>query len=156
MNNKYNQSLFLKSQYDAPIAQFVKKLHAMQETQFDSWVGKIIWRRDRLPTPVFLGLLSSSVKESACNAGDLGLISGLGRSPGEGIGYPLQNSGLENSMDCIGCKEWNRLGNFHFHIHLHKSKKLNHVNFINAEGFPPWHILSPKNEEKDTFFYIFF
>ena len=37
-------------------------------------------------------------KESACNAGDLGLIPGLG-SPGEGKGYPLQNSGLENSMD---------------------------------------------------------
>ena len=38
-------------------------------------------------------------KESACNAGDLGLIPGLGRSPGEGNGYPLQYSGLENSMD---------------------------------------------------------
>ena len=42
----------------------------------------------------------SAGKESACNAGDLGLISGLGRSPGEGKGYPLQYSGLENSMDC--------------------------------------------------------
>ena len=40
-------------------------------------------------------------KESACNAGDLGSISGLGRSPGEGKGYPFQYSGLENSMDCI-------------------------------------------------------
>ena len=40
-------------------------------------------------------------KESACNAGDPGLIPGLGRSTGEGIGYPLQCSGLENSMDCI-------------------------------------------------------
>ena len=40
-------------------------------------------------------------KESACNAGDLGLILGLGRSPGEGNSYPLQYSGLENSMDCI-------------------------------------------------------
>ena len=39
--------------------------------------------------------------ESACNVGDLGLISGLGRSPGEGKGYPFQYSGLENSMDCI-------------------------------------------------------
>ena len=43
----------------------------------------------------------SAVKESACNAGDLGLIPGLGRSPGEGKGYPLQYSGLEDSMDCI-------------------------------------------------------
>ena len=43
----------------------------------------------------------SAVKESACNAGDLGLVPVLGRSPGEGIGYPLQYSGLENFMDCI-------------------------------------------------------
>ena len=41
----------------------------------------------------------SAGKESACNAGDLGLIPGLGRSPGERKGYPLQYSGLENSMD---------------------------------------------------------
>ena len=39
--------------------------------------------------------------ESACNAGDLGSIPGLGKSLGEGKGYPLQHSGLENSMDCI-------------------------------------------------------
>ena len=44
---------------------------------------------------------SSAGKESACNAGDPGLIPGLGRPPGEGKGYPLQYSGLENSMDCI-------------------------------------------------------
>ena len=43
----------------------------------------------------------SAGKESACNVGDLGLIPGLGISPGEGKGYPLQYSGLENSIDCI-------------------------------------------------------
>ena len=43
----------------------------------------------------------SAGKESSCNAGDLVSIPGLGRSPGEGKGYPLQYSGLENSMDCI-------------------------------------------------------
>ena len=43
----------------------------------------------------------SDGKESACSVGDLGSISGLGRSPGEGKGYPLQYSGLENSMDCM-------------------------------------------------------
>ena len=43
----------------------------------------------------------SDDKVSACNVGDLGSIPGLGRSPGEGKGYPLQSSGLENSMDCI-------------------------------------------------------
>ena len=50
----------------------------------------------------------SADKESACNVGDLGWIPGLGRSPGEWKGYPLQYSGLENSMDCNspwGCKE---------------------------------------------------
>ena len=41
----------------------------------------------------------SAGKESACNVGDLGSIPGLGRSPGEGKGYPFQYSGLENSMD---------------------------------------------------------
>ena len=65
------------------------------------------WRR--LPTPVFLGFpCGSAGKESTCIEGDLGLILGLGRSPGEGKGYSLQYSGLENSMDCIspwGCKE---------------------------------------------------
>ena len=46
-------------------------------------------------------------KESACNAGDLGSTLGLGRSPGEGKGYSLQYSGLENSMERSpwGCKE---------------------------------------------------
>ena len=43
----------------------------------------------------------SAGKESACNVRDLGLIPGLEISPGEGKGYPLQNSGLENSMGCI-------------------------------------------------------
>ena len=45
-------------------------------------------------------LCGSAGKESTCNAGDLGLIPGVGRSPGEGKGYPLQYYGLENSMDC--------------------------------------------------------
>ena len=43
----------------------------------------------------------SAGQESACNAGDLGSISRLGKSPREGKGYPLQYSGLENSIDCI-------------------------------------------------------
>ena len=41
----------------------------------------------------------SDCKESACNTGDLGSVSGLGRSPGDGNGNPLQYSCLENSMD---------------------------------------------------------
>ena len=59
----------------------------MQETRFYPWVGKIRWRRDRLPTPVFLGFPGGSAgKESACNVGDLGSIPGLGRPPGGGQG----------------------------------------------------------------------
>ena len=67
---------------------------------FHSWVGKIPWGRDRQPTPVFLGFpCGSAGKESACHAGNLGLIPGLGRSTGGGNGNPLQYSGLENSVD---------------------------------------------------------
>ena len=61
--------------------------------------GKIRWGRDRLPTTVFLGFPCGSAGRVTCNVGDLGSIPGLGRSPGEGKGYPLQHSGLENSMD---------------------------------------------------------
>ena len=63
-------------------------------------VGKILCRRDRLPTPVFLGFPGGSAgKEFTCTAGDVGSVPGLGRSPGEGKGYLLQYSGLENFMD---------------------------------------------------------
>ena len=86
--------------------------------QFNSWVGKICWRMDSLPTPVFLGLpCGSAGKESTCNVGDLGLIPGLGRPTGEGKDYPLQYCGLENSMDCIVhgvAKSQTRLSDFHF------------------------------------------
>ena len=59
-------------------------------------------------------------QQSACNAGDsgdAGSIPGLGRSPGEGKGYPLQYSGLDNSMDCIVhgvAKSRTQLSHFHF------------------------------------------
>ena len=63
------------------------------------------------------GFRDSSVgKESACNAGDLGSIPGLGRSPGERTGYLLQYSGLKNSMDYIiqgVAKSRTQLSNFH-------------------------------------------
>ena len=65
------------SSYRAPlVAQLVKNLPAMQETWFNSWVGKIRWRRDRLPTPIFLEFPGGSAgKESSCNAGALGSIT---------------------------------------------------------------------------------
>ena len=56
--------------------------------------------------------------------GELGLIPGLERSPGEGKGYPLQYSDLENSMDCIVhmiAKSWTQLGDLHFHHIMDKS-----------------------------------
>ena len=74
----------------------------MQETPVRFLDQEIPWRRDRLPTPVFLGFPGGSAgKESACNAGDLGSIPGWGRPPEEGNDYSLQYSGLEKSTDCI-------------------------------------------------------
>ena len=83
---------------------------------------------------ILRGFPDSSVgKESACNVGDLGLIPGLGRSPGEAKGYPLLYSGLENSMDTKS--------NFHFslsNINTHAVDR----NFLIFLGFNL--ILSPK------------
>ena len=82
------------------IAQLVKNPPAMQETLVRSLGGEDPLEKDRLPTPVFSGFpCGSAGKEFANNVGDLGSIPGLGRSPGEGKGYPLQYSGLENSKD---------------------------------------------------------
>ena len=61
------------------------------------------------------------LEESTCSAGDLGSLSGLGRFPREGKGYPLQYSGLENSMDCIAhgvTKSQTQLSDFHFSLSL--------------------------------------
>ena len=61
----------------------------------------------------------SACKQAVCGAGDLGLTSGLGRSPGEGKGYPLQYSGLENSMDYVVhgvTKSQTQLSDFDFHL----------------------------------------
>ena len=76
------------------------------------WVHCIVWG--------FPG--GSTGKESTCNAGDLGSISGLGRSPGEEKSCPLQYSGQENSVDCIVhgvAKQPTKLS--YFHISLVKS-----------------------------------
>jgi len=55
----------------------------------------------------------SAGEESACRVGGLGWIPGLGRSPGEGKAYPLQYSGLENSMDYMVAKSRTQLSDFH-------------------------------------------
>ena len=73
-----------------------------------------------MSTPGNLGFPGGSAgKESTCNAGDLGSIPRLGRSPGEGNSSPLQYSGLENSMDYIVhgvTKNQTQLSDFHFFI----------------------------------------
>ena len=100
------------------VAQLVKNLPTVLETPIwvwvgKTWVGKFPWRRDRLPTPVFLGFPGGSVgKESACNARDLGSIPGLGRSPGGGHGNLLQYSDLENphGQRSLESMEFQRVG----------------------------------------------
>ena len=83
----------------------------------------------------FLG--GSAGKEYAQNSRDLGLIPGLGRSPGEGNRYPLQYSGLENSMNCIVhgvIKGGTPLSDLHFtSSYYSSSKKLHHVVTLNAK-----------------------
>ena len=69
----------------------------------------------------------SAGKESACSAGKLGLIPRLEKSPGEGNGYPLQYSALENSMDYIVhgvAKSPTRLSDIHFHFSLSKTSRM--------------------------------
>ena len=118
------------------IAQLVKNLPC-----FNSWVRRIPWRSDRLPIPVFLGFpCGSANKESAYNVGDLGLIPGLGRSPGEGKGYPLQYSGLENSMDCLVhgvAKSRTRLSGFHCKVRYAKSLQSCPTLCDPIDGSPP-------------------
>ena len=107
------------------VAQLVKNPAAMQETpvRFLGWEDL---EKGQATHSSILGLpCGSAGEESACNAGDLCSIPGLGRSPGEGKGYPLQYSGLENSMDYIVhgvTKSRTRLSKFHtnrlFHLHI--------------------------------------
>ena len=94
-----------------------------------SW-ETIIWNGPGSDHLLILERLPDSLvgKESACNAGDQDLIPGLGRSPGEGKGNPLQYSGLENSMDCIVhgvAKSWTQLSDFHF-TYKNKHFNINH------------------------------
>ena len=117
--NEYQYIIF-SSKGASLIAQLVNNALQCRRPQFNSWIGKIHWIRDRLPIPVFLCFPGGSAgKESACNVGCLGSIPGLGRCPKEGKGYPPQYSGLENSLDCMirGVAEsqtWLSDGHFHF------------------------------------------
>ena len=96
---------------------------------------KICWRSDRLPTPVFLAFpCGSAGKESGCNVGDLGSIPVLGKSPEEGKDYPLQYSGLENSMYSIvhGVAKSRTQLTFTFFIeaYLTALRKISHPNLL--------------------------
>ena len=92
------------------VARLVKNPPAMQETLFNSWVGKIPCLKDRLPTPLFVGFPGGSDgKESACNVGDLGSIPGLGRFLEGRHGNPLQYSCLKNphvQRSLVGRSPW--------------------------------------------------
>ena len=82
------------------VAQLVKNQPAIQEAPVQFLGQERSLERDRLPTPVFLGFPGDSdSKESACKAGDLGLIPGSGKAPGGGHGNPFQYSCLKISMD---------------------------------------------------------
>ena len=116
----HNQRRFL-SPWEARAPQLESSPCLLQLEEGPACINKdpeICWRRDRLSTPVFMVFpCGPAGKETACNAGDLGSIPGLGRSPGEEKGYPFQYSGLENSMDCIihGVTDsWTQLSLFHF------------------------------------------
>ena len=95
----------------------LRKKDEKSPTQPDtsSWNFRTQGQRD---LKILMGFPDSSVgKESACNVGNLGSIPGLGRSSGEGKGYPLQYSGLEDSVNCIDhgvAKSRTRLSDFHF------------------------------------------
>ena len=87
---------------------------------------------------IYMGFpCGSAGKESTCSVGDLGLIPGLGRSPGEGKVYSLQDSGLENSMDCIvykAEKSQAQLSNLHSFIHV--------FTLLNQDFWSGWNLLS--------------
>ena len=88
------------------MAQLIKNPPVMQKTPVQFLGLEEPLQKGQATHSSILGLpYGSAGKETSCNVGDLGSIPRLGRSPGEGKGYPLQYSGLENSMDCIGCKE---------------------------------------------------
>ena len=80
-------------------AELVKNLLAVHETLVQFLSRKICWKRDRLPTPVFLSFPRGSAGKEGTWVGYLGSIPGMRRFPGEGKGYLLQYFGLENSMD---------------------------------------------------------
>ena len=113
------------TQWASLVAQLVKNLPTMQETLVQFLDQEDPLEKDRLPTPAFLGFPGGSDGKSACNAGDLALVSGLGRSPEEGwqptpIFLPEESHeqrSLAGSMGVHGvAKSQTQLSNIHFHF----------------------------------------
>ena len=116
---------------------WLELVKSMMDFKFQIIIRMIIWFKYEMNYFFWVSFLSTCItifiisccifsfpggsadKESACSGGDLASIPGLGKSPGEGKGYPLQCSGLENSMDCVVhgvAKSQTRLSDFHFHF----------------------------------------
>ena len=119
------------------IFQLVKMCLQCRRPWFNFWIGKIPWRRHRLPTTVLLGFPGSTEfpgKEFACNVGDLDSFPGLRRSPGWEHSNPLQYSCLENTngqRSLVGYSPWGhresdrteRLNTAHYHIYYNQCNK---------------------------------
>ena len=111
------------------IAQVVKGSPAMQETPVPFLGREDPLEKGQATRSSVLGLpCGSAGKEPTCNGGGLGSIPGFRRSPGEGKGYTVQNSSLDNSMDCTVhevAKSWTRLSDFKFtSLHFHFTKAI--------------------------------
>ena len=104
----------------------------------------------------------SDGKESACNAGNLGLIPGSGRSPKEGNGNPVQYSCLENSMNrgawrasiCVVTKRWTKLSDqhFHFYVTMYTDCKIQHFKDVNSLQIALEPQCDPNQNPKSLFF----
>ena len=111
---------------------------AREKTDFDLYRYMRVHRKKKCDSEEVVGIwglhvtvpCGSAGKESACNMGKLGSIPGSGRPPGEGIGYPLQYFGLENSLDRVVygvAKSRTRLSNLHFNCHVFIREEEEHL-----------------------------
>ena len=117
-SRNWQSSIYIRELWRAsPAAQLVKNSPAIQETLVRFLGPEDPLEKGEATHSSVVGLpWCSAGKESACNAGNLSSILGLGRSLGEGKGYPLQSSDLDNSIEYAVAKSQTALSNFHFHF----------------------------------------